>query len=316
MPKQKRDTIRTPGRYKLNKRGRIELTAKNADPYDLYLRSVQEPEAEVEFFDRIFRDEFGRTPLTLREDFCAAAAVCCEWARSKKKRTAVGYDLDPDTLDWCRTYNLPKLTAEQQSRVTLKMEDVRKVSRDKAQIIAAENFSFFFFKTRDELRNYFAAAYKNLADEGLFVLDLMGGPDTWKDDAEDVRTIRIKSGASPGIPYSKGVERNGVPEYESASFKYIWEQKKIDPITHDGLFYIHFRFKDGTKIKRAFEYDWRIWTIPEVREVLREAGFDAADVYWEGPGDDGEGDGEYVKTENADSDDAWIAYVVGVKRGV
>ena len=65
------------------------------------------------------------------------------------------------------------------------------------------------------------------------------------------------------------------------SYKYVWEQKRFDPITHDCEFFIHFRFPDGSALERAFHYQWRLWTIPEIRELLVEAGFRRADVYWE-----------------------------------
>ena len=58
---------------------------------------------------------------------------------------------------------------------------------------------------------------------------------------------------------------------------------------------------------------WRLWSIPEVRELMLEAGFSKADVYWEGPGKDGDGDGIYKKREKVENDDVWIAYIVGVK---
>ena len=44
--------------------------AEKADKYKCYLKSVQSPEHEVEFFDQAFKDEFRRKPTTLREDFC------------------------------------------------------------------------------------------------------------------------------------------------------------------------------------------------------------------------------------------------------
>ena len=37
-------------------------------------------------------------------------------------------------------------------------------------------------------------------------------------------------------------------------FKYVWEQKRFDPITHDCEFFIHFRFPDGSALERAFHY--------------------------------------------------------------
>ena len=64
----------------------------------------------------------------------------------------------------------------------------------------------------------------------------------------------------------------------------------------------------------AFQYDWRLWTIPEVREVLLEAGFDRADAYWEdSDARSGEGNGVYRRREHGSSDPAWNAYIIGVK---
>lgn len=291
-----------------------KLTAKTADKYDLYLRSVQEPLAEIDFFDRVYRKEYGKKALLLREDFCAAAAVCCEWVRTMKGRRAVGYDLDPVVLKWGTEHNLSKLTAEEQKRVKLVQGDVRDASPEKADIIAAENFSFFIFKTRDTLREYFKAALNNLGPKGLLVTDMMGGGDCMKEHNEDVRKIKIEKDGIIGIPFSKGVTPpKDHREYDRMSFKYIWEQDTFNPITHHGTYFIHFRFKNGSELSNAFRYDWRLWSVPEVRELMLEAGFSRADVYWEGPGEDGLGDGIFKRKEKVENDDVWIAYVVGVK---
>jgi hypothetical protein len=74
--------------------------------------------------------------------------------------------------------------------------------------------------------------------------------------------------------------------------------------------HIHFRFPDGSKLKRAFTYEWRIWTLPELRELLLEAGFASARVYWEGEDDDGEGNGEFTETDEGTPDLAWVSYIV------
>jgi len=119
------------------------------------------------------------------------------------------------------------------------------------------------------------------------VMDMMGGPECLEEDREDTRDM--------------------------GRFTYVWEQARFDPITHDALFHIHFRFKDGSEWPRAFTYDWRFWTIPEVREVLAEAGFSRSHVYWEGTDEDGEGDNNWKKATWAHSEPAWIAYIVAVK---
>jgi SAM-dependent methyltransferase len=259
-----------------------------ADKYDLYQRSVQSPECDVDFFTRTFKAYYGSIPLILREDFCGAAAVCCEWVRTRKDRQAIGVDLDSEPLGWGERHNLSQLNAEARSRVRLVEGDACEVGRSKADVIAAQNFSFYLFRTREGLGRYFQAACRNLRSEGILVLDVLGGPDCMKEELEEVRGFR--------------------------SFKYVWEQERFDPITHDVRFHIHFRFPDGSEKRRAFTYDWRLWSIPEIRELLLDAGFRRADVYWEGTDSKtGKGNDVYRRREHADSDPAWVAYVVGVK---
>ena len=216
--------------------------AQNQDRYKLYLASVQDPEHEVEFFERAYRELIGGKPHTLREDFCGTAAVCYAWARSSDQRQALGVDIDPEPLDWGREHLTGEMSEGQLERVRLLQDDVRTIDPAKAQIVSAQNFSYWIFKTRAELLDYFKAVYQNLDDRGLFVLDMMGGSDTQIEDEEEV------------------TEKDG--------FDYVWEQKSFDPITHHCSFYIHFRFPDGSQMNRAFEYHWRLWSIPEVRELL------------------------------------------------
>ncbi len=259
-----------------------------ADRYDLYQRSVQSPENEVAFFTRAFKTHFGRNPLTLREDFCGTAAVCCAWVESHHQRRALGVDIDPEPLAWGEQHNLARLDEDARRRVRLLRGDARAVRRPKVDVVAAQNFSFYCFKTRDELRRYFRAAYRNLADEGVLVLDVLGGPEVMEEGHEETRGFR--------------------------TFRYVWEQARFDPITHECRFHIHFRFPDGSEIRRAFSYEWRLWTLPEIRELLAEAGFRRADVYWEGTDrKTGRGNDVYVRRAHAESDPAWVAYLVGVK---
>ncbi len=265
--------------------------AQEADKYVLYQESVQDPGHEVDFFDKVFKSEFKRKPRVLREDFCGTFAICCLWAK-KKDRIAIGVDLDPEPLAWGREHNLSKLKEEAQQRVTLLQEDVRSNGQVKADILAAQNFSFWIFKTRAGLLEYFKTAYRNLAEEGVMVLDMMGGPECLEENHEDIRK------------YGKGKK----------AFKYVWDQARYDPITHDATFHIHFRFKDGSSLEPAFTYEWRFWSIPEVRELLLEAGFPEVHVYWEGVDEDGEGDGKWKKRKSAASDPSWIAYMTAVKR--
>ena len=95
-------------------------------------------------------------------------------------------------------------------------------------------------------------------------------------------------------------------------FTFTWDQDTFDPFTHFYTTRIHFSFSDDSEIRNAFVYDWRLWTIPEVTELMAEAGFQDVHVLWEGTDPTTkEGTGIYERTEKGDADLAWIAYLVG-----
>jgi hypothetical protein len=271
--------------------------AASADKYALYRLAVQDPEHEVQEFVRFYRESYGRDPVTLREDFCAAGAVACEWVKSNSERTAVGVDLDPEPLSYARAHYLPKLTDHQRARVTLTREDVRHC-RVVAEIIAAQNYSFFLFKQRAQLLAYFRAVHESLADEGIFIADMMGGGAVQDDDVEEARQVARPTAED---------KRNNPP------FKYVWREVSFDPISHDVLFHIDFRFPDGSALERAFTYDWRLWTLPELRELLTEAGFSKVHVYWETLDKNGELSNNYRRAVRGRPDPAWLCYVVAEK---
>lgn len=272
-------TAKNSKKRKASKRG--TPMAALADKYDLYQRSVQSPDHETWFFNRIFKKEYGREALVLREDFCGTAAVCCEWVKRKPKRFAYGVDLDPEPLKWGIENNLSLLPEAARDRVKLVVKDSCKTHGPKADVVAAQNFSFQFFMTRPELLRYFKAAHRNLGKDGLLFLDLLGGSEVIEEEREEEKKFQ--------------------------GFNYIWEQRRFNPISHVCDFAIHFEFPDGSKLENAFKYHWRLWSIPEVRELLAEAGFSRSDVYWEGEDD------VFRRREQALSDPCWICYLVGVK---
>ena len=261
------------------------------DKYPHYENSVQTPEEHVRIFDRMFLDLRGRRAMKLREDFCGTFLISCEWVKSDPGRTSVGVDLDPEPLAYGRKNGFQKLKKAEQKRVSILREDVCIAKKEKAEIIGAGNFSFFIFKNRAELIRYFKAARDSLTPDGIFVLEMAGGPG-FIEKAREQRTYRV-----PGI----------------GKFTYFWDQKSFDPVTHHGMYAIHFKDRHGRMHRDCFVYDWRVWTIPEIRDLMIEAGFRDAAVYWEDPGPDGNGNGEYIRMEKGDNAIAWIAFVVGIK---
>jgi SAM-dependent methyltransferase len=260
--------------------------AERADIHDLYERSVQAVDVEVEFLQDTFRSLRGREALSFREDFCGTASAACEWVRTGAARHAVGVDIDAVVLDWGRRNRVARLTETARARVKLLNDDVRRVATEPVDLVGAFNFSYFCFKTRDGMRDYFSSVYSGLKADGLFFLDAFGGP-----DASDLQKEKTK--------------------YDG--FTYVWDQAQFEPVTSRIVCHIHFKFPDGSKIKRAFTYDWRLWTLPELRELLTEAGFRTVRVYWEGDDGDGGGNGEFREHATGEADLAWIAYIVAEK---
>jgi len=79
------------------------------------------------------------------------------------------------------------------------------------------------------------------------------------------------------------------------------------------MFYIHFKRKGEKRREQVFAYDWRMWSLPELRECLEEVGFKTSYVYWEGEDEEGDGNGEFTRVEQGEEVDAWVAYLVAEK---
>jgi len=262
------------------------LSAK-ADRHALYELSVQEVSHEYDFINKTFRDIRGYNAHSLREDFCGTAKMCCEWVSHRVKNTAVGVDIDPEVLAWGKKHNLGKLKSDARKRITLLQSDVNQAKTKPAQVILAMNFSFQLFKQRESLRNYFKSVQKSLADDGVFFLDAFGGYEAYSETEEKTK--------------HKG-------------FTYIWEQEAYNPITGDMTCHIHFHFPDKSRLRKAFTYEWRLWTLPEIRELLEEANFSKVTVYWEGTDEEsGEGDGIYSPSLQGDADPSWVCYLSAEK---
>ncbi|GAB4382903.1 MAG: hypothetical protein Kow0022_01470 [Phycisphaerales bacterium] len=266
------------------KRSKPRLTAATADKHVLYERAVQNVEAELDFVDRTFRKLRGRKPARLREDFCGTGNTSCAWVRRRSTNFAVGLDIDQQTLDWGKAHHLASLKPAERERVRLIRRNVLRPgdARD-MDCVLAMNFSYWTFQDRATMKKYFRAVYRSLKPDGIFYLDFYGGSEAFLDIEE---------------------------ERELDGFTYVWEQDQFNPITGHVLCYIHFDFPDGTRMKRAFKYDWRVWTLPEMRELLEESGFGPVTVYWEGDDGQGGGNGIFRPTLKGEACESFICYIV------
>ncbi len=269
---------------KSGKKGSKELGT--FDKYKYYIDSVQSPEIDAEFFDKIYKKMKGVKAKTLREDFCGTFKISCEWVKRDSDKLAIGIDLDEEPIVYGKENYMTELSSEQQKRLTIISSDVMADNNPKADIVAASNFSYFIFKDRNVLKKYFQKAYDSVNDNGLFIVDCFGGTATTEPLEE---------------------------ETEMGDFSYFWDQDSFDPVTNEAQFYIHFKRKGEKKRERVFSYDWRMWSIPEIRDIMAEVGFKETVIMWEGTDDKGEGNGKFKPATKGEHCESWVAYVVGVK---
>jgi hypothetical protein len=163
--------------------------------------------------------------------------------------------------------------------------------------VTAFNFSYWVFGTRALLLDYFRAAHAALGRRGMLFLDTFGG-------TESECTLEEHT----HIPRGRDLDGSVIP-----AFRYTWEQASFNPVDRRIVCHIHFEHA-GRRLRRAFSYDWRLWTLPELRELLAEAGFRDSRVYIEGWDEKAdEPDGVFRLRTRFENEGGWIAYVVGLR---
>jgi len=261
--------------------------AETADKHVLYELAVQDPAQDVAFLQKAYESVRGHRPRRLREDFCGTAAVCAQWVRLGEEFSAEGFDLDGDTLEWGRQRHLGPL-GDAAERVQLHCKDVREPGLAKSDVTCAHNFSYQVFHTRPAMLQYFKFVLDSLDEEGVFVLDLYGG---WE-STEELEEERYIDG-SDAI--------------------YVWDQIRYSPVTGRQDCAIHFRFKDGSELRNAFYYEWRYWTMSELKDILQEVGFVRIDSWFEVMDDEGDGTGVFEPSDEGLNCESWLGYLVAYK---
>lgn len=256
------------------------------EKYQMYEASVQNPEADITFINREYKKLYKKNPYVLREDFCGTGAMACQWVQQSKKHTAHGIDLDIEPLSYGVDHHYLTMTEAEQARMEYIKGNVLSNYSYKADVIVAFNFSYYLFKERETLVQYFSQARKHLKKEGMFLIDLFGGTETKKPLEEPSR----KKGHT-----------------------YYWDCESYNPLTGDVKYYIHFKtHKDQVMHKKVFVYDWRMWDAKELQDVLKDAGFKNIKIYWEGVDRKGLGNGKFFETDKAENCESWVTYICAI----
>ncbi|KAJ8640103.1 hypothetical protein MRB53_016797 [Persea americana] len=258
--------------------GNEEGDGKQSPPskFLLYQKSVQSPKGDISYLQKFFLMYVGRRyPLHLQEDFCGTALLSAEWLCSDPRRTAAGVDLDLEALTWCLENNVYKIGADGYSRISLfhgnvlqpsevvdsecttqmiscnsiDNEALKKIhSLPARDVVCAFNYSCCCLQRREDLVLYFKHALSSLSKRGgIFAMDLYGG-------TSSERKLRLQRRFS--------------------NFTYVWEQEEFDILNRTTRISLHFQLgKNQGTLRHAFTYSWRLWSLPEIKDCLEEAGF-------------------------------------------
>ncbi len=267
------------------------------DRHVLYEAAVQGVEHDLDLFQRIYRRHRRRGLRRLREDFCGTALLASAWVRRHRANEAWAVDHDARVLAWVRAHRLPRLRAAA-ARLHLVRADVRAGTAPPVDLVCAMNLSWWVFRRRRDLIAYYCSVRRSLRAGGVFVCSAFGGTGAETPLTERTRIAASTSGEGDPVP----------------AFTYVWEQASFNPIDRRLRCSIHFRFRDGTTMRHAFRYDWRLWTLPEIEDALREAGFRGVHFYLQGwDAERKRPEDHYRLRARFANDHAWLACAVGLK---
>ncbi len=251
------------------------------DRHDLYERCVQ----SVDDLAPLLRAIHGGKPAVLGEDFAGTAALSHLWVDASDDARAIAVDLDAQALH----------RRDGHARLEKHIGDVRTVGAP-CDVLFVGNFSIGYLHTRGELVEYLRHARGRLNDSGVFVCDTYGGESAF-----------VLGGVHRPHPLAGG-----------RVCRYTWEQRSADPTTGMVTNVIHFRIERAGVIEHeimdAFVYEWRLWSVPELRDAMAEAGFARTQVYAklaDAVDDEGNAYVEPVRDAESELDESFIVLVVG-----
>jgi SAM-dependent methyltransferase len=267
---------------------------------DLYERCVQNPQAAVKLLLGIH----GGGPRHLAEDFCGSGALSRAWLEMVARSTATALDLDPVPLQRLALLGRgagQRLRIVHGDALATPLERVQPVDHPRPDVLFVGNFSIGEIHRRLDLVAYFKRCAVRLAAGGVMVCDTYGGPSAWR------------TGSVQRMVSMDGTGR--------VRIRYTWEQRSADPLTARVVCALHFRVVVSGEVVQertdAFVYRWRLWSVPELREAMLEAGLRSAEVYGSLP-DAQDNHGNYLAVplrdgDDLDDDDGYIVCVAGRK---
>ncbi len=253
--------------------------------------------------DRVYRHYNKSTaPLLLREDFAGSCAIASAWVAMDEEHQAMAIESHGPTVRWAQR-DADRELGDRVNDLHIVQADVMAVDGPRVDVTCALNFSTFIYHDRASLKQYFKAARRGLRRDGLLVIDAYGGPGAMR---VGTQTRPVPADISPDPAHKTSPAIPG--------FTYHWEQRAFDPVTHRTECRIHFELEGGKRIDSAFIYRWRLWTLPELMEIMLEAGFKRVEAWCDRfDSDAGTSDGVYRITQKMPAREDWVAYIIGAK---
>ena len=252
-------------------------------PLALYQVSVQNIEPNLDLIADAFQRHAGKPLVHLREDFAGGGAYAIAWARRNEANHGYAVELDPTTIAWGLTHNAADFNRDARKRLHMIEGNVLDKHEPAVDAICALNYSWCTFKDADTLKRYFETVHASLNDGGVFVLDAFGGA---------------------------ALETAGEWPTDHGAFVYVWHHEKWNADTRDLLAHMHFLFPDGSKRQNAFTYDWRVWTLDEIRQLLTDAGFGTLEAWTYARDEAGRETKQLVRLDGDPDPRGWSAYLV------
>lgn len=273
-------------------------TSQSLDRFACYELCVQSPRHLTAFLHAVASRD-GWEPTILREDFCGTAAVSRRWieeahsvdeAHPWRARRAIAMDLDSAVIDRARQAAVPAAHIRfLEGDCTAKGPPAES---DAADLIFVGNFSIGYFHARPTLVRYLKQCRARLeASKGVFACDIYGGPGS----------------------FALGGIRRRHPSRGHETIHYIWQHEEANPQTAMVTNSISFEIeRDGEiveRLPRAFVYHWRLWSLPELRDAMSDAGLREVEVYTDVNVAPGQRPEPVAGAEHLRKD--WVAMVVG-----
>ncbi|MGD9790442.1 MAG: hypothetical protein AB7Q00_00690 [Phycisphaerales bacterium] len=231
---------------------RTPRKSPSLDRFALYELAVTAPLA----MSRFLRAVHAGSPRILREDFSGTAALARGWLELDSCHRAIAVDAVQAVVRLAER----RTPREHRDRLRVMARDVM-ACRLKADIVAATNFPLGYFHDRLSLLKYLRHARACLRLGGVLVADLYGGESAFR----------------------LGTTRKRLRGPNGERITYHWEQRDANAVSSRVLNAIHFDVReiDGTMrtIRDAFVYDWRLWSMAELKDAMLEAGFRAVEVH-------------------------------------